>query len=90
MAEVRTHHTKITYTSDDLITEGDLAGDSWTWSSVERQTGEQLIVYGVTLHRIAHGRLQEQWTVTNVLTSRKQRSPSAERSDERTPTEQDG
>jgi predicted SnoaL-like aldol condensation-catalyzing enzyme len=67
---VQAHHTAITCISDELIAEGDLVAENWTWSSIERETNAHVLMYGVTLHRIAHGRVQEQWTVINILTPR--------------------
>ena len=47
----------------ELIANGDLVAELWSWRSIDNATGKELRGRGVTMHRIAGGRLQENWAV---------------------------
>jgi hypothetical protein len=48
--------------SDEVIESGDLIGERW-WIHGTREDGSPLRWRGITMHRVADGRLQEDWVV---------------------------
>jgi ketosteroid isomerase-like protein len=53
-------------TTDELLADGDKVAEHWTWRSVDRATSRSVIATGMTIHRIADGKLQENWAVGQV------------------------
>lgn len=46
--------------SDEVIESGPLIGERW-WIRGTREDGSPLLWRGITMHRVADGRLQEDW-----------------------------
>ena len=64
------NHTTI----DDLIAEGDKLVKRYTWRGTHQgewngipATGKQIVVSGMTIYRIAEGKIQECWWAYDVL-----------------------
>lgn len=53
-------------TTDELLADGNKVAEHWTWRSVDRATSSSVTVTGMTIHRIADGKLQENWAVGEV------------------------
>ena len=51
---------------DELIANDNLVAERWRWRSVDRATGKPLVGHGITMHRVANGRLVENWAVFQV------------------------
>ena len=53
-------------TTNELLADGEKVAEHWTWRSVDKATSESVTATGMTIHRIADGKLQENWAVGEV------------------------
>ncbi len=51
---------------DELIADGDWVAERWTMRATDTATGEQTTFQGMTIHRFANGKLQEDWAVAET------------------------
>jgi hypothetical protein len=57
-------------TVDELIADGDWVAERWSVRATDTATGEQTTWQGMTLHRFANGKLQEDWAVAEARPTR--------------------
>ena len=56
-------------TISELIADGDWVAERWTVRASDTTTGEQTLWQGMTIHRFANGKLQEDWAVAEARTT---------------------
>ena len=59
-------------TIEDMIAEGDKVVVRWTWSGTHKATNKKLTGWGISIYRIAGGKIAERWERMDTLGSAQQ------------------